>query len=185
MVRLHDIMTVDVLTVGPETTLREAAELLFDEHVSGVPVVAGDEVVGVVSATDILDFVSSEPGVPTGRPEAVEWGEWPETEGSAGEGEESPGAFFVDYWSDVSPYVRERLGSPEGPEWNFLEEHTVGEIMSRNVLALGPQTEVREAAKRMLRTGVHRLLVVEDGHLVGVVTTTDIVKAVAQHGLGG
>lgn len=108
MVRLHDIMTVEVLTVGPETTLREAAELLFNEHVSGVPVVAAGHVVGVASATDILDFVSSEPGVPTERREMLEWGEWSEVEAWE-EGAEPPAAFFVDYWSDAGADVRERM----------------------------------------------------------------------------
>ncbi len=184
MVRLHDIMTVDVLTVSPEATLREAAELLFDEHVSGVPVVAGEQVVGVVSATDILDFVSSEPGVPTERREPLEWGEWPEIEPWE-EGAEPLGAFFADYWSDAGAQVHERMEATQGPEWNRLEEHTVGEVMSRTVLALAPGTSVREAAKRMLQAGVHRVLVLEDGRLVGLVSTTDVMKAVAQHGLGG
>lgn len=184
MVRLHDIMTVDVLTVSPEATLREAAELLFDEHVSGVPVVAGEQVVGVISATDILDFLASEPGVPTERREMLEWGEWPEIEPWE-EGAEPPGAFFADYWSDAGADVHGRFEATQGPEWDRLEEHTVAEVMSRTALALGPGTEVREAARMMLKASVHRILVVEEGQLVGLVSTTDVMKAVAQHGLGG
>lgn len=184
MVRLHDIMTLDVLTVSPETTLREAAELLFDEHVSGVPVVAGEQVIGVVSTTDILDFVSSEPGVPTERREMLEWGQWPEIEPWE-EGTEPPSAFFADYWSDAGAEVQERFQATQGPEWDRLNEHTVAEVMSRSALALKPGTEVREAAELMLTAGVHRVLVLEDGRLVGLVSTTDIMKAVSQHGLGG
>jgi CBS domain-containing protein len=41
MITLHDIMTVDVITVEPEASLREVAELLSSEHISGVPVVDG------------------------------------------------------------------------------------------------------------------------------------------------
>lgn len=44
---------------------------------------------------------------------------------------------------------------------------------------------MREAAKLMLKAGVHRILVLEDGRLVGLASTTDVMKAVAQHGLGG
>ena len=57
--------------------------------------------------------------------------------------------------------------------------------MTRSVCALASTTPVREAAECMLRAGVHRVLVMDDEELIGVVTTTDIVKAVAQHGLGG
>ena len=51
MLALRDIMTADVVTVSPQTTLREAMELLAQRHLSGAPVVSGGELVGVVSAT--------------------------------------------------------------------------------------------------------------------------------------
>jgi len=41
MLRLRDIMTTDALTVSPETTVREAMELLARHHVSDAPVVSG------------------------------------------------------------------------------------------------------------------------------------------------
>lgn len=177
-------MTLDVLTVSPETTLRDAAGLFSDEYVSGAPVVAGTKVVGVVSASDIVSFVASQPGVPTERPEMIEYGEWPEVEPWQ-EGNEAPGAFFADYWSDVGAGVETRMESLEGPEWNVMEEHTVTEVMTRTVTALGRDATVREAAELMLKADVHRILVMEDDELVGLVTTTDILKAVSQHGIAG
>lgn len=184
MVTLHDIMSVDVRTISPEATLREAAELLADEHISGVPVVANGRVLGVVSATDLLDFASDVPGTPTAREDRVEYGEWPEPEEWV-EGEEPPAAYFAEYWDDAGVEVSERVRETEGPEWNVLEEHTVSEIMTRTVVSLPADTRVRDAAEFMLRAGVHRVLVVEDDRLAGMVSTTDIVKAVAQYGLAG
>lgn len=184
MVRLHDIMTLDVLTVGPETTLRDAAALFADEYVSGAPVVVGTKVVGVVSASDVVAFVADEPGVPTERPEMVEYGEWPEVEPWE-EGAEAPGTFFHDLWSDAGADVQTRIETPEGPEWNALEEHTVADVMSRTVTALGPEASVREAAELMLKAHVHRILVLENGKLVGLVTTTDVLKTVSQYGIAG
>lgn len=184
MVRLHDIMTLDVLTVSPETTLREAAALFADEYVSGAPVVAGTKVVGVVSAADIVDFVAEDPGVPTERPQMVEYGEWPEVEPWE-EGADAPGTFFHDLWSDAGANVQTRIEATEGPEWNTLEEHTVADVMTRTVTALGPESSVRDGARLMLQAHVHRLLVLEDGKLVGLVTTTDVLKAVSQHGIAG
>ncbi len=184
MVTLHDIMSVDVITISPETTLREVAELLSDEHITGLPVVAGDEVVGVVSATDLLSFDAESRGVPGLRPErgvergAAEPDEWRE-------GEAPLPAYFVDLWENAGADVRERFESTGSPEWDVLEEHTAGEIMTRSVVSLPPATEAQEAARYMLRTGVRRVLVMEDGRLVGVATTTDMLKAVAQHGLAG
>jgi CBS domain-containing protein len=53
--KVSDLMTKDVVSVKPETTLREAATLLVERRISGVPVVNDDdEVVGVLSEADIL-----------------------------------------------------------------------------------------------------------------------------------
>lgn len=184
MVRLHDIMTLDVVTLSPETTLRDAAGLLADEYVSGAPVVAGSQVVGVISASDIIRFVADEPGVPVEQSHTLETGEWPGVE-PWNEGAEAPGAYFADLWDDVGADVRARMESPDGPEWNALEEHTVAELMTRTVTALGREASVREAAELMLKAHVHRILVIEDGRLVGLVSTTDVLKAVSQHGISG
>jgi CBS domain-containing protein len=48
------LMTKDVLTVTPETPLKEVAALLAAHGISGVPVVVDGAVVGVVSDADIL-----------------------------------------------------------------------------------------------------------------------------------
>jgi CBS domain-containing protein len=73
MTRVRDIMTSAVVTVGPGLTIREAAELLASRHISGAPVVDHGRVVGLITATDILDFVAALPGVP---PELVDDTEW-------------------------------------------------------------------------------------------------------------
>ena len=73
----------------------------------------------------------------------------------------------------------------ESPEWNVLEERTARELMTRALCTLPPDTDIREAAQYMLRAGIHRILVARNDYLVGVVTTTDVVKAVAQYGLAG
>ncbi len=184
MVTLHDIMSVDVVTVSPDATLREVAELLADRHISGVPVVAAGEVVGVVSAMDLLEFDASSRAVPMRRDDMEEWGEWLEPQ-SWSDGSEAPSTYFSGLWEDAGADVSTRLAETESPEWNVLEEHSVRELMTRSLCMLPADTDVREAAQFMLRAGIHRILVIRDGCLVGVVSTMDVVKAVAQHGLGG
>ena len=73
MLRLRDIMTTDVLTVTPEPSVREALELLGMRHVSGAPVVSGGTLLGVVTGTDLMNFVAALPGVPTERETHEEW----------------------------------------------------------------------------------------------------------------
>lgn len=53
--KVSDLMTKDVISVTPETSLRDAASVLVEKRISGVPVVNdASEVVGVLSEADIL-----------------------------------------------------------------------------------------------------------------------------------
>lgn len=53
--RAKDVMTQNVITVGPETTVRALAALLSERGISGAPVVDSDgQMVGIVSEGDLL-----------------------------------------------------------------------------------------------------------------------------------
>jgi CBS domain-containing protein len=53
--RAHQIMTRPVITVAPETTIVDAANLMLQRHVSGLPVVdAAGQLVGIVSEGDFI-----------------------------------------------------------------------------------------------------------------------------------
>jgi CBS domain-containing protein len=54
-VRAHQIMTRPVITVSPETTIVEAANIMLQQHISGLPVVdAAGKLVGIVSESDFI-----------------------------------------------------------------------------------------------------------------------------------
>src|SRR5688500_5049552 len=50
----RDIMTTNVVTVTPETTIATVAALLLERRISGLPVADGERVVGIVSESDLL-----------------------------------------------------------------------------------------------------------------------------------
>lgn len=53
--KARDIMSVDVLTVGPEDTVVHAAELMLSRKVSGLPVIADDGVLmGIITEGDLM-----------------------------------------------------------------------------------------------------------------------------------
>lgn len=135
-------MSRELVTVSPEASLRELAEILDSEGISGVPVVAGTRVLGVVSVTDLLRFESEGSAVPAGLGEAR-----------------------------------------RGAEQEALERHTVSEAMTRSFCTLTPRADVHEAAEYMVRAEVHRLLVTRNLELVGIVTASDILRAVAERRL--
>jgi CBS domain-containing protein len=52
--KARDIMTAPVVTITPDTTIREIATLLLEKRISGVPVMDGERIAGVVSEGDLL-----------------------------------------------------------------------------------------------------------------------------------
>ncbi len=53
----NDIMTKDVVTIGPDSFLAEVVKTLLEKKISGMPVVNEEEkLVGVISEKDILNF---------------------------------------------------------------------------------------------------------------------------------
>jgi CBS domain-containing protein len=54
-VKAGDVMTTNVVTVGPKTSVRQAAEIMLARHISAVPVVGqSGELLGIVSEGDLV-----------------------------------------------------------------------------------------------------------------------------------
>jgi CBS domain-containing protein len=62
-----------------------------------------------------------------------------------------------------------------------LEDVTVDEVMTRKVHSLPPDRSVDEAAALMGAKQIHRVLVMQGDVMLGIVTTSDVAKAVAEH----
>ncbi|MGC8970730.1 MAG: CBS and ACT domain-containing protein [bacterium] len=54
---VKEVMTKDPITVTPDTTIEEAAVIMRDNQISGLPVVEDGKVVGIVTETDIFDML--------------------------------------------------------------------------------------------------------------------------------
>lgn len=61
----------------------------------------------------------------------------------------------------------------------LFEQMMVRDIMTLRPLTVSPDAEVREAAQQMLYADVHRLFVIDGERAVGVISTSDIMRAVA------
>lgn len=55
--RVGDFMSYDPVTVDPEDTIQEAAERMLEYQVSGLPVITGGRVVGIITESDIFRLV--------------------------------------------------------------------------------------------------------------------------------
>ena len=177
MLKLDELMTPAPVTIAPDASLRDAVDLLAAMGVNALPVVVGDHIVGLLSSDSIIAFESNTPGVPTERDVIDVWEDLPPSD------DDVPAAeYFAELWDDTTLDVSERLRVSETPEWDVLSEHTVEEAMIADPPQLSLTTTVKDAAEFMRRTGAHRVLVVDGGRLLGIVTTMDITRAFAGRG---
>lgn len=51
---LADVMSAPVVTAGPDMDVESLATLMVDKHISRIPIVEGEKVVGMVSKGDIV-----------------------------------------------------------------------------------------------------------------------------------
>jgi CBS domain-containing protein len=149
--KVRDIMNVKPVIVQAESSVSDAARILRENKVSGLPVLDGEKLVGIVSESDLLRLLSVEEG---------EGGLWLP----------SPFEVFEVPFRDLVKWERMRSAADEIPN------KKVSDIMSKNLHEVGPDDSIEEAASIMTRHRINRLPVVEDGRLVGIVTRGDIIS---------
>jgi CBS domain-containing protein len=64
----------------------------------------------------------------------------------------------------------------EDIETVIYDMFTLPQVMAKNVKSVSPKTTIREVAELLAKEEFHALPVVEDGDLVGIVTTTDLIR---------
>ncbi len=176
METVRDIMRTELVTVGPDMSVHDLSRLLADKGISGAPVVNLEgEVLGVVSMTDVVRLAAVEADVRVAPMPLVE-GEF-SLEASQEDEEEQD---VVDYFQHIhAPPV---TAGPAG-DWaagGDLDQYDVREIMTPMNFHIHPDSDLRELAAFLLRGRIHRALVMEYDRLVGIVTTVDLIRTMAE-----
>ncbi len=150
-----DLMTSGVLSVHPDMGVRELADFLAENEISGVPVIDSDgKLVGVVSATDIAEKSRSEEDLTL---------------------DQSDPRFFVRAFDDKLDVEEMRNLHIEN------EELLVREIMTPRVFTVSGDTPVSRIAREMVAGRIHRVFVTNlEGSVTGIVTALDLLKLIAE-----
>jgi len=155
MLIARDIMQAKPRSVSPETTLPELQRTLLSAKMSGFPVVQGGRLVGVVSRSDVVRQLSVEQSL----------GEVLSDYQREAGGENGDEAFLE--------RVAQHLG-------RRMEKLRVADVMITSVLSVPPDAPLQLVARTLVDNRIHRLLVVEDGRLLGLISSTDLVRLVAE-----
>jgi acetoin utilization protein AcuB len=52
--KVKEIMTSNVVTISDDASLEQAAQIMLERRIGGLPVMNGPEIVGIVTTTDVL-----------------------------------------------------------------------------------------------------------------------------------
>ncbi len=162
--RVRDVMTTELKTVEPHMSLADLERELTEAGISGAPVVEQGRLCGVVTRSDIVRQIS------VGRVQAetaLDYYRDFTGIGGPAPGDELPGEA-----------EREARGVAER-----LRDERVRDAMIDHVISVAPDADIAEAARQMVAHSVHRVLVVEQGRLVGLVSTLDLVRILAERRL--
>ncbi|MBV8334434.1 MAG: CBS domain-containing protein [Alphaproteobacteria bacterium] len=147
--RAMDVMTTNVITVGPDTTVQALATLLSERGISGVPVVdnAG-KLIGIVSEGDLLHRAETH----TERRTTRRRSRWLDS--------------FAADQEAAREYVKEH-------------GRTVGELMTRELITVNDTTDLADVATLLETKKIKRVPVLRDGKLVGIVSRANLIRALA------
>jgi CBS domain-containing protein len=151
-VTAKDIMTTEIISVHEQMRVLDLTNYLNAHDVSGAPVVNDlGHLVGVVSTTDVL--LHSDIFSPE---QVVE------------------SAYHKDHddanYADLSvDYVPEEVINLQ-----------VRDIMSTHVFSVLVDAHIEEVARLMYTGRIHRLLVLDERRLVGILSTMDVLRAVME-----
>ena len=159
--RVGDVMTSRVLTVQPGMTLVELDRRLTTAAISGMPVVEDDRLLGVVSRADALGALLEEQ-IDASR----------------------ISAFYASPYPLSLPTL-EHLARDSRQLAERLTKLRVEDVMTGAPETAAPDETLRDVARRMRDRRIHRLPVVDAGKLVGIITSLDLVGAIADRGLAG
>lgn len=146
--RAHQIMTKPVITVTPEATIVDAANVMLRNHVSGLPVVdAAGKLVGIVTEGDFLR--RSEIGTQRRR----------------------------------SRWLSFILG-PGAAANDFVVEHgrKISEVMTPDPFTVTEDVPLPDVVDLMEAKSIKRLPVMRGEKIVGILTRTNVLQAVASLG---
>jgi CBS domain-containing protein len=143
--RVNQIMTPDVITVGADTTILEAANTMLRHHIGALPMVdAAGRLIGIISEGDFIR--RAEIGTQHKR------GRWL--------------TFLAGADRIATEFAHER-------------GRKVGEVMTPDPLTVAEDTPLDRIVQIMQSSRVKRLPVMRGDRMVGIVTRSDFLAAVA------
>ena len=151
---VKDVMNSDVISCRPDDEISNAAQILKEQNISGLPVVDAGKVVGIVTEADILKLLEVPEHGGLWLPSPFEVIEIPIRE--------------LINWEDTKHMLTDIGSKP------------IRDIMESEVYAISADSSIEDASSMMIKHKVNRLPVLDGETLVGIITRGDIIRGLAE-----
>ena len=157
----RDVMQRNVGIIDAGASLKELERAFDEAGVSGFPVVDGGRVVGVVSRTDVLHRLTGKSG-----------------------SEPRLSTFYADLANFEADLATERFADAAARGGKPVEQLRVSDLMTASLATVSPDATLEDVSRTLTEHKIHRVLVTDERMLVGVVSSLDLVRLVAEGRLG-
>ncbi len=153
--KVRDAMNTDVIICRPDDPISMLVEQFRKNHISGMPVVDNEKVVGIVSETDLLKLFKAP--------------EFPE------------GMFLPSPFEIIEIPIRSVIRYEEFKKaLEDIHMKPVRDIMIKKIYSISPDSTLEDASGKMVKYRVNRLPVIENGKLVGIIVRSDIIRGLSK-----
>lgn len=160
MKKVKDFMNRNVIFFKPDDSIFDVAKTFSEKNISGAPVIQKEKLVGMISASDIVKFMSMKLAGSLLFPSNLI--------------QHSLSLMLLNFLK----VGKDHLGFKK--ELKKISRTEVRHIMSKKVITIGPEGKLYEVASLMHRHDINRLPVVEKGKVIGIVAREDLVRALVE-----
>lgn len=156
MIKASDIMNPNVLSICPNASVEEAVKILSQNQISGLPVVDDkNRLIGIITERDIVVFSSDLHIIPL-----------------------MSSSNWISPYTDVSKISSSKRG------FELISKTNVEKVMTKKLYDVTGDSNWFEIVKIMKSGKINHIPVVDkERKLIGIITRTDMLNYIAEHGL--
>ena len=181
--KVAQMMSWPVEVVPPDLSALEASMIMEDKNIKRLPIVDDGKLVGIVTQTDLVQVLTSYGMWKNVRDIMSKQVAWIDRKSPVAEAARIMSSrkisciVIIDTDEVVGVFTERDLLKRVVALQRNPADTKMEEVMSSSVMSVPPSYSVLSAKRTMENTNIHRLVVIEDGKLHGIVTQTDIFAA--------
>lgn len=148
----REIMNKKVITFFPNDSIFNVAKIFSKKDISGAPVMEKGKMIGMITLADIIRFIDLKlSNLPT--------------------------MYVPGLTSLLLMFIQmEKINIDFKSEMKKITHTKIRDVMRTKIITVKPEATILEVAEIMDKNNMHRVLVIENNKLVGIIARSDVIK---------